>query len=132
MPREWKSHWDLRADCVKQAIEAIAQAAASERLLGFAHCGASQEGKLPAPLRSLADAISMPAYIYASALGGGSEAMTRLVSGRVPFYEALAPLELYVRGKNRYHDPIPEWFPLLEATEVCAHPQLVAFLVEFM
>ncbi|MDA9264576.1 hypothetical protein N9P88_00330 [Planctomycetota bacterium] len=46
--------------------------------------------------------------------------LERLQEGRVPFYEAIRPLDLYVLAKNQYQDPIKAWQPLLEAMEIPA------------
>ncbi len=56
----------------------------------------------------------------ASPVSGVDEGMSRLAGQQVPYFEALAPVQLHYWGRNRFQDPVNLWQDLLEETEVPA------------
>mgnify|MGYP006921590527 CR=1 FL=1 len=55
-----------------------------------------------------------------SPVRGAAEGIRRLCLEHVPYYEALPPLQLLYRGRNKYEDPVNAWQDLLVDAEVPA------------
>jgi hypothetical protein len=100
----------------------------SGQLLNLVHCGIQQGQSLPGGLASVEREASHLHQLLpgCALLNGASEAMRRLERAFPPFYEALAPLDLHVLGRNKFHDPVSVWKPLLEKTEVPAGEEYIS------
>jgi len=107
---------------IKEVLKHVKRVSRSDGFLAFIHCGMTEGDELPGSIKAFADETELNPHLLGSekALCGASEAMRRLADKISPYYEALAPLDLYFLGRNRYHDPVPKWKPLLEETEVPA------------
>lgn len=100
----------------------------SGMLLDLVHCGIEQGESLPGGLASIAREAGHLHQLSSghALLYGAAVAMRRLEGPFAPFFEALAPLDLHVLGRNKFHDPISAWRPLLEETEVPAGREYIS------
>lgn len=89
------------------------------RRLTLIHSGIEQDGGLPhllrAQIRSEENAV-----FRKNGVNGALFALDRIEQGKVPYFEAIRPLDLYVQEVNVFHDPVAAWQPLLEALEIPA------------
>jgi hypothetical protein len=101
-------------------LEGVNGLASAQQLIELVHCGIKNGDQLPGGLAAIGRKVDCSTRLLSQEffLQGAAEAMDRLEAKTTPFYEALAPLQLHVRKFNRFLDPIPDWQPLLEETEV--------------
>ena len=91
-------------------------------ILGWIHVDSFGSGRVPAEFDFL-DGFHLPApgFQTPDVFLRGADAVLRLLDrGATPYYESLAQVDLYVQGRNEYRDPVEDWQPLIEATEVPA------------
>ena len=113
--RAWKP-----ADATEEIVRIVEVTQRESRLLGWTHVDSSGEGEVPAKFDFLNDfALSDPRFVGEdSMLEAGLSVLRWIAAVRTPYYESLAKVDLYVEGRNEYQDPVAEWRPLIEATEV--------------
>ena len=90
--------------------------------LVWLHSGYRAVSKAPGWMGSIfSESSVLPEVVDSlSAVRGGQVALRMLDAGLPPYYEALSSLGLYVQGRNKYEDPVPEWLPLISKGEVPA------------
>jgi hypothetical protein len=101
-------------------LGAVEKEAANGSILGWVHFGNREEDLHAMPFSAIGDRAGILPIRHTAdmLLDGATEALRRLNTGQVPYYESLAQVDLCVEGRNRYQDPTQEWRPLIEATEV--------------
>ncbi len=80
------------------------------------------QDELPRWMREPGQNVSTPPVLSGleAPLRGADEGMRRLTEKVVPYYEALASLQLLYLDRNRFYDPEQRWLNLLEEAEVPA------------
>lgn len=87
--------------------------------LAVIHSGIVQDGGLPHLIRSEIR-NSEDAILHKNGVNGALFALNRIEQGKIPYFEAIRPLDLYVQDVNEFHDPVAAWQPLLEGLEIPA------------
>jgi hypothetical protein len=90
-----------------------------DKFLGWVHVGDEKRG-FARVTDELQDALGPPNEVMkpADMVQMGDWVLELVREGQVPYFEALAQLELYVLKKNRYRDSMDSWRELIEATEI--------------
>lgn len=87
--------------------------------LALIHSGIEQDGGLPHLLRAQIRRDDS-AVFKQNGVNGALFALDRIEQGKIPYFEAIRPLDLYVQEVNEFHDPVEAWQPLLEGLEIPA------------
>lgn len=101
-------------------LQAVKRTTSGGRLLDWIHFGVDTPAKDPDVFDDLEEAVGSPPQHVPDdqALRSAADIPRRIDQGDVPYYESLARVDMYVESRNAYHDPVPDWRPLIEATEV--------------
>jgi hypothetical protein len=126
--RSFSRHWsrdaghEVPSERSRELVEHLGRVLPGTNLLGWCHAGIVGKDGPPRAFRSVGNALAESAATLATdaMLTGAGEAMRRLHMERVPYFEALAPLELHVLGRNSFRDPVTDWAKLIEEAEVPA------------
>jgi hypothetical protein len=113
--RRWQPH-----DAEDEVRRAVGLAQERHGILGWIHVDSFGTGGVPVEFDFLED-FDLPAPVVETPevlLRGAAEVIRLLDEGATPYYESLAQVDLYVQGRNDYLDPVEDWQPLIEATEV--------------
>jgi hypothetical protein len=115
MDRRWQPH-----NAENEVRRAVRLAQERHGILGWIHVDSFGTGGVPVEFDFLED-FDLPAPVVETPevlLRGAAEVIRLLDEGATPYYESLAQVDLYVQGRNDYLDPVEDWQPLIEATEV--------------
>lgn len=118
-PKRSSSTWTPEGSWA-EVLDQVSTATKESHVLAWVHDGESIELSGYEPFNDLAMLIGVQRTELDSnsLLIAGHGLVTQLEAGLVPFFEALASVDLCVIAKNAYQDPVPKWRPLIEATEV--------------
>ncbi len=107
-------------DASTDVHHAIAEATNHGQLISWLHVGWSENGVVPSELARIAESRGKPDHVMSPSelLPVALDVPRQVQRGEVPYYEALAQIDMYVEARNAFHDPVGSWRPLIEATEV--------------
>jgi len=121
LPGRLRSGW-RPGDATDEINANLRQVISESGIHSWVHVSSLDDARLPDQLGFLTE-FDLPAPEFAiedALLAGGLELLRLVAEGKTPYYESLAQVDLYVKGTNEYRDPVQEWKPLIEATEVPA------------
>lgn len=113
--RRWNPH-----DAEEEVRQAVQRSQEGLGILGWIHIDSFGTGGIPVEFDFLED-FDLPDPVVETPdvlLRGAAEVIRILEEEATPYYESLAQVDLYVQGRNAYLDPVEDWQPLIEATEV--------------
>lgn len=121
LPGRLHSGWKP-GDATDEVNANLRQVISVSGIQSWVHVSSLGSPRIPNQLRFLGE-FDLPTPELATEdtlLAGGLELLRLVAGGKTPYYESLAQVDLCVEGTNDYRDPVPEWKPLIEATEVPA------------
>ncbi len=121
LPGKLRNGW-TPSDATEEVKTNVSRVLSEAGIHSWVHVNSSHDSRIPDQLRFLAE-LQLPSpgvETEDTLLAGGLELLRLVADDKIPYYESLAQVDLCVEGTNNYRDPVQEWKPLIEATEVPA------------